>query len=367
MFLFFSVYGEDPKPVIKKKTGEMSYMQSPEENRRLQPEKYAKVIREISEILKKRNSFLVCGHIRPDGDCIGSQMALYFALKDMGKEVRLFNAGPIQEQFSFVPEIGCIETTLDYSYKPDVCIYVDCGSRERVIDKTPPSDILVNIDHHPSNGSFGDVNYIDPGATAVGEQLYHIFREMQVPLTPEIAMCLYLSVLTDSGSFRFSNTSAVTFAVASAAVQAGADPAAIAQAFYENKTPESVYLSSLVLENLHYECDGAFVWSEITWDMYESAGGEKNEPEGLVGEMRGIKGVEISILFHELPEGGMRAGLRSKGKIDVSRIAREMGGGGHVNASGCYIEGDYESLKNKLISSARKNVEEQLKVEAGRS
>jgi len=317
------------------------------------------VIKEIGEKLRENRSFLVCGHVRPDGDCIGSQLALYHLLSQMGKTVRLYNSGPIPDHFSFTPGIEKIETTLDKTFQAEVCIFVDCGAQNRVTGENPPCGFLINIDHHGSNGHFGEINYIDPTATAVGEQLYHIIREMGEPISKEIATCIYLSLLSDSGSFRFSNTNSVTFAVAADMVNKGADPSAIAQALFENKTPESIRIKARVLANLHFECGGTFVWSEITWDMYEKAGGELNEPDGLVSDMRAVKGVEISILFHELKEGGMRAGLRSRGKIDVSRIALEMGGGGHPNASGCYIKGDYGELKKKLIDVAIRHMKNQ--------
>ncbi len=320
----------------------------------LYPAKFEEVIAEIGEIIRRHQRFLVCGHVRPDGDCIGSQLALYFLLTQMGKTVRLYNSGPILDYFSFIPAIKKIETTFDKSYKPEVSIFVDCGAEDRVTGNATPSGILVNIDHHKSNGHFGDINYIDPDATAVGEQLFHILMAMGEPISRDMATCMYLAILADSGSFRYSNTTSTTFAVASRLVEAGAEPEAIAQAFFENKTPQSVRLEAQVLANLRFECGGKFVWSEITQKMYKAAGGEKNEPEGLVGRMRAIRGVEVAILIHEMPEEGMRAGLRSRSAVDVSLIAAELSGGGHPNASGCYIKGDYVALKGKLLSTARR-------------
>jgi phosphoesterase RecJ-like protein len=317
----------------------------------LYPPAFSKVIREIGDILKCNRSFFVCGHVRPDGDCIGSLLAFYFLLKNMGKQVRLYNAGPIPKYFLLFPGADKIETEFDRHYTCDVCVYVDCGSQDRVIEDARPCGFLINIDHHKSNGAFGDINYIDPEATAVGEQIYHIITAMQEPITPEIASSLYLSILSDTGGFRFSNTDNITFAVASEMVKCGANVSRIAEILYENRTPESISIKGPVLANLHYECGGRLVWSEILQDIYEKYG-EENEPESLVGEMRAIAGVEMSILFHELKEGGMRAGLRSRGSLDVSVIAAQMGGGGHTNASGCYVKGAYDSLRDRLLSLA---------------
>lgn len=317
----------------------------------LYPPAFAKVIREIGDIIKCHKSFLVCGHVRPDGDCIGSLLSFYHLLRNMGKHVRLYNAGPIQPYFRLFPGVDKIEHEFDKCYQCDVCIFVDCGTQERVVEDVHPCGILVNIDHHKSNGEFGDVNYIDPEATAVGEQIYHIVTAMQEPITPEIATAIYLSILSDTGGFRFSNTDNITFAVASEMVRCGAIPSNIAEILFENRSPESIRIMALVLGNLHYECGGRLVWSEILQETYRKYG-KDNEPESLVGVMRAISGVEASILFHEIKEGGMRAGLRSRGAIDVSRIAAQMGGGGHTNASGCYVKGDYLTLKNRLLSLA---------------
>jgi len=323
---------------------------------RLYPKDFETVIRQIGAVLEKKKSFLICGHVRPDGDCIGSQLSLYSLLKDMNKTVRMYNPGPIMEYFLFAPGIEHLETSFDKNYTCDVCVFLDCGSLERVIENIRPCGLIINIDHHKSNEEFGDINYIDPNASAVGEQLYHIITVMEKPITRDMANCMYLSLLSDTGGFRYTNTKSLTFEVTGELVKAGADPTAIAEHLFENKSPISIWLKAQVLGNLKYECGGRLVWGEITQEMYRAVG-EENEPEGLVGEMRGIAGVEVSILIHEIEEGGMRVGLRSRGEVDVSRIASEMGGGGHTNASGCYIRGDYTALKSQILSLARRMME----------
>ena len=320
------------------------------------PEQFGDSIKKIGGIIRDNQRFLVCGHVRPDGDCVGSQMTLYHLLTQMGKSVRLFNSGPIPPYFKFVKYIEKLENVCDPAFDPEVCIYVDCGAEDRVNGKIKRCGIVINIDHHKSNDVFGDINYIDPTATSVGEQLYHIISEMGEAITKEIAECIYLSILADSGSFSFSNTSSMTFTVASRMVEAGADPAAIAQGLYEERSPQSVSLKAQVLSNLHFLCGGRLVWGEITQAMYRAVGGEDHEPDGLASEMRGMTGIDAAVLIHEIPEGGLRAGFRSKGNFDVSKIAVELGGGGHVNASGCYIKGDYETIKKNLLDIAVRHV-----------
>ncbi|HPB32668.1 MAG TPA: bifunctional oligoribonuclease/PAP phosphatase NrnA [Candidatus Sumerlaeota bacterium] len=314
------------------------------------------LLRKIADVVHSHRRFLVCGHIRPDGDCIGSQMALYYLLKQMGKDVRLYNAGPILDFFLFMPGIELLSDRLDPSFDPEVCFCLDCGAINRIAEGFSPPGFVINMDHHKSNDMYGDINYVDARATAVGEQVFHLAAILDESLSPEMGTSIYLALLSDSGSFRYANTTPLTFAVAARAVAAGANPSRIAEQFYDNRTRESVALKAQVFSRMRFSCGGALVWGEITQNMYQDAGGEMNEPDGLVSEMRGIRGVWTSILFHEIPEGGIRAGLRSRGKMDVSVIAAEMGGGGHVNASGCFVRGDYAALRDRLLEIAERHV-----------
>lgn len=317
---------------------------------------HTEVIKKIIQVLKEKNDFAILGHVRPDGDCLGSQLALYMTLKEMGKNVRLFNAGPILEHYKFLPNIELIKDKWERASYPEVLIFIDCGEKNRVYENFEFSGFSINIDHHQKNHGFADLNYVDTEASAVGEQIFRIIQELKTPLTTEIASCLYLSLLADTGSFRFSNTSERVFKVAAALVEAGASPSKIAAAFYENLSVESIQLTAKVLTKLKIECDGKLVWSEITQDEYRQHGGEINEPEGLVSTMRSMRGVIVSVLIHELEEGGLRAGFRSKNCFDVSKIARKLGGGGHINASGCYIKGDYETLKKIVIETLKQEI-----------
>jgi phosphoesterase RecJ-like protein len=315
-----------------------------------------KAIDEVAELFKREDDFLVCGHTRPDGDCIGSQLALFHALKQMGKRVAMFNPGPILEHYLFLPGIDELKLKEPDEWKPRVYVFVDCSDTERVQDDFHPHGFIINIDHHNTNNYFGNINYVDSAAAAVGEQIYHLAKRLGVTLTPEMANCVYLAMLADTGSFRFSNTTARTFRIVSELVRAGADPRTVSEEFYENKKPESVRLACEVLYNLHFEFDGKFTWGEITQEMYGKAGGEINEPESLVSDIRSIRGVEIAVLIHEIREGGLRVALRSKGQRNVGNIAKQLGGGGHTNAAGSYMRGDYATLKNKVLETVRENL-----------
>lgn len=312
------------------------------------------VLRQISEVINSHQRFLICGHIRPDGDCLGSALGLYFSLRQLEKTVQVFIPGPIQKHYLFLPGIEVIHTAFDNTYTPEVTIFVDCSSVGRAFDNNiKPQGIIINIDHHQTNEMFGDINYIDPSACAVGAQVYELVHTLGVTPTPEICNNLYLAIFADTGGFKYSNTTVATFEIASQLCKYGANPSWVAREFYSNLTLETIYIITEVFRSLHFEFDGKLVWSEITQEIYKKYGGEKNEPESLVGELRRIRGVEVSILIHELPEGGLRASFRSKDPIDVSKIAAELGGGGHPNASGCYIRGDYQTLKQKLLEVTR--------------
>ena len=314
------------------------------------------ILHAICDAIRTHRSFQIVGHVRPDADCIGSTLALYYILRQLGKHADVCIPGPILEHYFFTPGIQVIRPLPDPMFEPDVTIYLDCSSLDRSVRGFVPKGLLINIDHHHTNERFGKINYVDPGACAAGEQVFHIAQQLGARFTPEIGNNLYLAILGDTGGFRFSNTNTTTFQIAAELSMNGADPSWVAREYFSNRSYETIQLSSEVLLNVHFEFEGKLVWGEITQEMYMRFGGEKNEPESLVGDMRRIKGVEVSILIHELTEGGLRAGFRSKESIDVSEIATALGGGGHPNASGCFCPGDYTTMKENLLKVTRQHL-----------
>jgi bifunctional oligoribonuclease and PAP phosphatase NrnA len=317
------------------------------------------VVYAIADVIRSHTDFIIAGHVRPDGDCLGAGLGLMEVLRNMGKRVRFYTSGPVMDWFGYLPNFKDIETRIP-TEPVEVTIFVDSGGIDRVHEDYKPTGIIVNIDHHLNNAQFGDHNWVDVEATAVGEQIYRLMVVLDQPVTPRIATCLYTSLLTDTGGFRFSNTDTMTFHVASRLVLSGADPAEIAQAVYESRKPASVRLTGEVYMNLHYEFDGRFVWGEITWPMYEAEGGDDVEPDGLASDLRGIEGVEMSALFHETEERFCRVGFRSRGALNVSELAVTLGGGGHRCASGTYIRKDYETAKQHCLDTIREFVRKNL-------
>jgi phosphoesterase RecJ-like protein len=314
---------------------------------------------EVVEILRSHDDILIVSHMRPDGDCLGSTVGLFLALKAIGKRVAAYNGTPITAKWDFLAEIGNVHNALP-DWPISLTVFVDCGAVTRVSETFIPHGRTLNIDHHLTNEAFGDFNWIDVDACAVGEQIHAIAGALGVELTPEIASALYLSIMTDTGGFRYSNTTARAFAIAGELVRAGADPGPIAQAIYENRSRGEVGLSAIAMQRLVYEFDGAAVWAELRWADYLQFGGKECEPEGLVGEMRAIEGVEVSLLMHETEDGLLRMGLRGKGRIDCSAVAIACGGGGHYNASGAHMKLPYEQAREIALRHFRKQLETDL-------
>ena len=311
------------------------------------------VVHDIAALVRRESEFLVAGHVRPDGDCIGSCLGLFGLLEQMGKRVRFFTPGPLPDFLAFLPNSERIETDIP-THWPSVVNYVDSSDPTRVHEEFRPAGaFLVNIDHHLSNSQFGQLNWVDTEAAAAAEQIYRLALVLGAEITPEIATCLFTGILTDSGGFRFSNADEAAFNAAAHLVRCGARPAEIAGHVYESRKPESVRLIGEVYRSLHYEFGGRFVWAEIDQALYRSVGGEMFEPEGLSSDLRGIQGVEVSALFHETAEGGCRIGLRSKSCVNVSEIATQLGGGGHFNASGAYVREPYAVVRDRSLRIIR--------------
>lgn len=304
--------------------------------------------------IRAHDSFRIITHSRPDGDAIGSLLGLHHFLRSLGKATRLFTEGPLTKQFRFLQGFGEIETKWDEGWKPEVTIYVDCGG----LDRASRQDLrrgkfTLNIDHHVGTEQFGTWNYTDSAAAAAGEQVFHLIQRAGVELTEPMAVALYVAIVSDTGNFRFSNSEAHVFDIATVLIEAGARPADICCELFETRSPESVKLMGQVLASLNFECGGQLVWAEITQPMYRAVGGEQHEPEGLVGDMRGLDGVMMAVLMHEMKDGRLRASLRSKNGVDVQAVAKSVGGGGHRNASGVMMDMRYAEAKRLLLAAAQ--------------
>ncbi len=320
----------------------------------------------ILRMLDEAQRILICGHVRPDGDCVGCLVAADAFLRARGKTTRLFFRGPLQHILTeFLPEGAQPCDTMPVDFQPDLTLCLDVSNANRIIESFGqyPHRTILNLDHHLDNTRYGDWNWVEGSAAAAGEMIFHLI-EAAGPgaITADIATSLYLAVMTDTGGFRYGNTTAETFGVAQRLVQLGAKPAVVARAVWENRSRETLKQASTVLANLRFRLGGHLVWGELTQELLSANGGEAHEPDGLSGEMRGIQGVEVAILLREAHDGSARVSLRSTGRVNVSAIAATLGGGGHVAAAGAEVPGPYAEARHKVVETVCRQAAAQLGV-----
>lgn len=301
------------------------------------------------------------GHVRPDGDCIGSLLGLSHIVSHFGVEHALAAENPIYPGYKIIPGYERIERAPREDYDADLTIYSDCADRQRAFGEWFPPHKSVVIDHHSSNPLFGDINWVEPKCAATGEMVYYLAKRAEVPLTPDVATALLLAIMTDTGCFRYSSVRAEHFEIAADLVKSGAQATLVSKAAYESVSRKSVEMGSTVLANVHYLCDGQFAWAEARRDLIERVGGVQFMPENLVSDIRCIDGVSLAILFIEPGGAGLRASFRGDGLIRVNDLSGEFGGGGHPNAAGLTIHrGEYETLRDEVIERARQRMGEAL-------
>jgi phosphoesterase RecJ-like protein len=311
---------------------------------------------EILRVLSNGERFLVCSHARPDGDAVGSVLAFGMLLEQMGKRADLVTADRIPAVYRFLPGAGGIRSALRVHGPYDAAILLECDGLERSGLRGLEEFFVINIDHHISGRFYAHLNWIDRTAASVGELVYRLVKAAGARITPEMAACLYTTVLTDTGSFTYGAVGASTFALARELVLAGADPTAIAREVYYSAPASKVMLLGAALNKLHREGKLACLWI-TNQDMVRTRAAEE-DCEGIVNFALGIAGVEAAAFLRELPEGRIRLSLRGKGKIDVAAIAGKLGGGGHENAAGCTLEGPLERALDEILTELRRAVDD---------
>lgn len=314
------------------------------------------MLRKISDLIDRHRIFLISAHERLDGDAVGSELALALLLRSLGKEVTIYNQDPTPENYLFLPGSDRIVRQLPAPETFEVAFILDCSELQRIgreAARVGTIPTLVNIDHHVSNKPFCDIRLTDSQASSTGELIFRLLRSMNFAITPEIATCLYTAILTDTGGFRYSNTRPGSLQAAAELVAAGADPQRISENAFESDSPARLRLLAAVLPTLLFEEDGRVGSLAVTQKALADAGALPDHSEGFVDLPRSVRGVEIAILFHELPDGSFKLSLRSKGKVNVERVARVFGGGGHVNASGCRISGELLEIRRRVIEAIR--------------
>lgn len=314
------------------------------------------MIRQIAEIIQKGRTFLVTSHVRLDGDAVGSELALYEALKSLGKEAVVYNQDRTPQMYAFLPDAGVIVNRLGPLDGFDAVFVLDCSEIERMGEEAPRiAGIrrIVNIDHHISNDRYGHLTLTDPEASSTGEMIFRLIDGMGIELTRDMAVNLYTAILTDTGAFRYSNTGPKTFAVAGRLLEKGADPAWIAQMVYETFPAVKIRLLGRALSTLEFDWQGRIAAVTVSKKMLEDAGAQWEHTEGFVEFPRSIEGVQVAAFLSEISEGLYKVSLRSKGRFSVEEVARKFGGGGHINAAACRIQGDYDAVKRRLFDAIK--------------
>jgi phosphoesterase RecJ-like protein len=313
----------------------------------------------ISEIIKAINeghNFLITAHVRLDGDALGSELAFYIMLKEMGKKAVVYNQDRTPERYLFLPAAHNISHTLNNVEQYDTCIVLDCSDLTRVGDQSEnirKIKKIINIDHHVSNNGFCTLKILDAKASSTGELVYRLMREMRVKMSRDICTNLFAAIITDTGSFRYSSTTSETLIAAGHLVENGANPQRIAENIYENDSPARLKLMAKALETLSLDLESKVGSMVVTQQDLMEAGAAWEHTEGFVDIPRTVRGIEVSILYTQREEDHFKLSLRSKAKVNVEKIAKKFGGGGHIHAASCWMKGDIETIKSQIIEAVR--------------
>jgi phosphoesterase RecJ-like protein len=315
----------------------------------------------LIHLLNNSKNVLITTHAGPDGDAIGSLLAMNLALQGMHKRVTLYNESPIPAVYRFLPRVPCVGRLLISADEFDTAVVLDCGDLQRVgetsamIGRIPE---IINIDHHLTNTRFGTCQLIDVQACATAEILYHLFERMMIPFTRDLATCIYTGILTDTGSFRFSNTNRTTFHICENLIACGVDPFVVAQHVYGTYSLGRIKLLNLALDSIEISDNGKVSLMALTRAMMDETGTQPEDTDGMINYARRIQDVKIAVLIQEQLNGNHRGdgqmrsyhvSLRSDGSVDVAAIAAKFGGGGHQSAAGFSVASTLTEIKEQIL------------------
>jgi phosphoesterase RecJ-like protein len=318
---------------------------------------------QIADLLRQHQSFLVLSHYRPDGDAVGSQLALAILLKQLGKQVEAWNDDAVPAKFRFLPHSDLVTRPPAAPKDFDVVIALDTSTWQRVgaaAQRIGSRKAFVNIDHHVSNEQFADINWVVPGAPATGQIVFDLIKRGGFSLSPDIANCLYAAIATDTGNFTYANTSAASLRAAADLVETGVNVGELCRHIYESYPYARVQLLQMALADLTMADRNRIAYYWLTNEMFQQSGANREDTEGLIDYARSIQGVLVAVVFEELPEPGkFRMSLRSKHpKVDVNSIARRFGGGGHREAAGARLSGTPHEVEEKVVAAISRAIQD---------
>jgi phosphoesterase RecJ-like protein len=311
--------------------------------------------REISRILKNEDRFIVVTHVNPDGDAVGSLLGATLALKELGKLVAPVIRNGVPDLYTFMPGMDLVVADVrDAGFDPAWIVSVDAAEKKRIsadISFLDDRARLINIDHHNTNPLFGDLNLVEEDATSTAEIVHTVLKDAGYTLSKDAGMCLYAGLITDTGGFRFSGVNSRTLAIGAEMLASGFDSYEVARPLFEEHPLRRLYLERLMLERMEIHLGGRLIVSELFESDFVELGAEKSDTENLVDRLREVKGVESAALLTEISAEHIRVSFRSKGRVDVAKIANQLGGGGHRAAAGAKSSDRSPVLKRKIISA----------------
>lgn len=317
------------------------------------------IYEQIIDVINKSSKIVVTSHMQPDGDNIGSSLALCLALQKLGKKAVFVIDDNVPELFRFLKGARNVEKPSSYAELDfDLVIALDCGDLERLgkVAQLVGKTKLVNMDHHISNTKFGEINLVEENASATAEIVYKLIKTMGIFIDKDIADCIYTGIVTDTGMFQYSNTSEETHSIAAELIIAGMNPSDIFNKVYQNSPKEKVLLLGEALRSLEFFNNDMVSCISISKAQVDNIADEDIDTEGIVNLGRDIVGVEVAIFLKQKEQNIIKVSLRSKSYINVAIIAKDFGGGGHIRAAGCTIIGNMESAKQQILQAIQKQI-----------
>ena len=315
----------------------------------------------VLDVFDRHQYFALSTHINPDGDAIGSELALYSFLKELGKHVLIFNADAVPKIYQFLPFCDAVlppDTAPEYS--PEILVVLDAGMLKRIGDDLCrtliPTKGIVNIDHHATASHFGSYNLVEVEASSTSEIVYQLIKHHGTPIGRDRALCIYTGIMFDTGCFRYANSTPAAHQIAADLINAGVTVDEIYRLVYETAPVGRIRLLGEVLQTLGITPDGKIAWGYATQEMFRKTGTGSDAVDGFINHIRSIDTVEFAVLVSEQEDGRSKASLRSKSCIDVGEIAAEFGGGGHQRAAGCEIDAHYDVAIAQLVASAQRRI-----------
>ncbi|HET6311255.1 MAG TPA: bifunctional oligoribonuclease/PAP phosphatase NrnA [Candidatus Nitrosotalea sp.] len=321
--------------------------------------KTSDVYDEIKELIEANQEILIFGHKDADGDTLGCSLAFAEALRTAGKDVWVLIPPPLPQMYEFLPGFKDIQAEPPHGIDPQLVFFFDSGNLERSgnsVKQIATHATIVNVDHHPSNSRFGDVNVIEAEASAVGQMVMEMLDHFGYPITKPMATNLYVALLTDTGGFRHENTTPRALDDAARLARLGADPGRIATMVYKMRPETTLKLSGIALATMRVEMEGRLAWAKVTRRMLKEANAVMAESEGIIDTLNSIAGLELAILFKEVNDSLTKISVRSRGAVDAAALCASFGGGGHIRAAGAEIERPMDEAVRMVLAAAKEAI-----------